>query len=350
MKKTMKAVYFTGDRQLEIRDVPIPEPKAGQVLVRLRTAALCGSDVHFFRSRPEILIPNIISGHEPAGDVEKVGEGVTHLTAGDRVCIYHFQGCGICEHCLSGHMNNCQKARHGCGWDLDGSNAEYILMNAANCLKLPEELSYEDGSIIACIGGTAYSALSKLNLSGRDLLVIYGLGAVGQACVLIAKGMGATVIGVELNEYRCNFAKELGCDYVINSAKEDMYEAIMRISNGRGADKSIETTGATPLRKMMVKASAVHGHIVMVGFNEGCRDPQDECLCMFDSRILLRSELILQGSYVMPIGMYEELVRFLLYKGVKLDRLVTHRFPLKDIQKAIDVFDTGNCGKIIINC
>lgn len=346
---TMKAVYFLGDQRLEIREVPVPRPDKNEVLVQLKTGAICGSDIHFYRSRPEVLIPDIVSGHEPAGIVAQIGEEVRGLAIGDRVCVYHFQGCGTCEYCASGHINNCQSARQGCGWDLNGSNAQYMVMRGDNCMKLPDALSFADGSIIACIGATAYSALRKLNLSGRDLLVVYGLGAVGQACVLLAKAMGATVIGVELNEYRLQFSQELGADYVVNPNKEDLYEAVIRISCGHGADKSIETSGSIPLRKMMVKASAVHGHIVMVGFNEGCRDPLDECLCMFDSRYLLRNELILQGSYVMPRGMYDELVRFLLYKGVKLDSLVTHRFPLTKIQEAIALFDTGNSGKIILD-
>jgi 2-desacetyl-2-hydroxyethyl bacteriochlorophyllide A dehydrogenase len=348
-KKLMKAVIFKGDEKLEIRNIPIPKPKRNQVLVKIKTAAICGSDIHFYRSKPEIFVyPDTVSGHEPTGVVYEIGEDVENVKVGDRVCLYHFQGCGTCEHCLSGHMNNCTTKRKGLGWEMDGSNAEYIVMNAENCLILPDELSFEDGTIIACIGATAYSGLNKLNLSGRDVLVVYGLGALGLVCVLMAKAMGATVIGVERNEYRLDFAKKIGADYVINSDKEDIYDSIMKITFNHGADKSIETTGATPLRKMMVKASAVHGTIVMLGFNDGCKDPNDECLAMFDSRYVLRNELTIRGSYVMPIGMYDELVRFLIHKKVKLNQIVTHRFPLDKMQEAIDLFYTGNCGKIII--
>lgn len=347
-KETMKAVIFIGDKQLETKDVPIPKPGAMQVQVKIEAAAICGSDMHFYMTKKENFThQGTISGHEPAGIVSEVGQGVTNVKIGDRVTLYHFHGCGACELCYKGHYNNC-RSRSGLGWEIDGSNAEYIVMNAENCFIIPPELSMEDGTIIACIGSTAYSALKKLNVSGRDLLVIYGLGALGLAATVIAKGMGATVIGVERNAYRLSLAKSLGIDYLVDTVREDACEKIMRISGGHGADKSLETSGANPLRKIAAKAAAIHGSVALLGFDDDVRNEDVECLTTFDTRDVIRKELNIMGSYVIPLGMYSEMLRFLSYKKIKLDRIVTHRFPLTEYMSAIDVFLGGNAGKIII--
>ena len=345
--KTMKAVIFMGDKNLEIRDVPIPRAKRGEAVVKIQRAALCGSDIHFYETRAQDFIhPNTICGHEPAGIVYEVGEDVANVKIGDRVCMYHFHGCGNCELCHAGHYNNCVN-RKGLGWEMDGSNAEYIVMNSENCLKLPDELSMEDGAIISCIGGTTYWGLKNLGVSGRDLLVVYGLGAVGLATVLIAKAMGTVVIGVERNQYRLDFAKKLGCDYLINGEKEDIYERLMEISGGRGIPLSVEASGTNVLRKLAAKAAMIHGKICLLGFDANTRNESIEILSSFDTRHVIRKELTIVGSYVMPLWLYEEIKNFLVIKKVHLDSLVTHRFPLVEYQKAVDLFYTGNAGKII---
>lgn len=348
MERTMKAVIFLGNNKMELREVPVPRPGPGQVLVKLETGAVCGSDVHFYHTAPEVFTyPDTISGHEPAGIVHELGAGVGNVKVGDRVCLYHFHGCGECELCHGGHYNNCVE-RKGLGWEMDGSNAEYIVMNAENCFLLPPELSMEDGSIIACIGGTAYAALRKLQVSGRDLLVIYGLGAVGLSALVLAKAMGATVVGVERSPYRLGLAAKLGCDHIIDSGNEDAHARILEITGGHGSDKALETSGVNPLRKLAAKAAAIHSSIAMVGFDADTKNTKIESLSHFDTRDIIRKELKIMGSYVMELGLYEELRRFLVRKQVRLDSIVTHRFPLDRFQDALDLFATGNCGKIII--
>jgi propanol-preferring alcohol dehydrogenase len=190
--------------------------------------------------------------------------------------------------------------------------------------------------------------LKKLGASGCDLLVIYGIGAVGLASLVMAKAMGATVIGVEKNQYRIDFAKKLGCDYTINGEKDDIYGQLMKICGDRGVPLSLETSGSNVLRKVAAKAAAIHGKLVMVGFDGDTKNDKIELLSTFDTRYIIRKELQILGSYVMPLGMYEELKEFLVRKKVHLDSIVTHRFPLIRFQDAVDLFYTGNAGKIII--
>ena len=347
MSETMKGIVLLGDKELQVRNFPVPRPRYGQVLVKIKTAAICGSDHHFYNSKQEVF-ENLggISGHEPAGVVYETGEGVNYIKVGDRVCLYHFEGCGHCEYCHAGHMNNCMQKK-GLGWLLDGANAEYICMDEKNCLVLPPELSFEDGSFLACTGSTAYSALKKISVSGRDVLVVYGLGPVGLAGLITGKAMGAVVIGVERSKYRLELAKKLGADFLIDSNSEDIYERIMEITNGRGVEKSMECSGSTELRKLTVKAAAVSGSIVLVGNSEDVMNNKIELLASFDQRYIIRKELTICGSYVMPLGMYEEITRFMLHKKMHYDSIVTHRFSIDRAKEAFELFASGNSGKII---
>ena len=348
-KTTMKAIILTGDRRFDYRDVPIPKPGRGQAVMRIHRAAICGSDMHFYQLKPEFFTyPDTISGHEPAGVIHEVGEDVSNLHVGQRVCVYHFHGCNNCEHCSARRYNLCE-TRLGLGWEIDGANTEYLVMNAECFLPLPDELSMEDGVIISCIGASAYSALRKLEASGRHLLAIYGVGAVGLAALVMAKAMGATVVGIEKNPYRIEMAKRLGCDYVIDGTDEDACKKLIEISGGHGLDISLETSGMNHLRKMAAKAAAIHGKVALVGFDADTKNKSIEILSHFDTRDVIRKELMLMGSSVMPLDMYGEMVRFLARKKVRLDSIVTHHFPLDRFQDAVDLFYTGNSGKIVID-
>lgn len=173
----MRGVVFLGDGKLAVKDFETPKPGRGEVLVRTKAAAICGSDIFMYhqpRSRYEGR-PEIIAGHEPAGIVEAVGEGVTMVKPGDRVTLYHYIGCGKCNQCLAGYRQWCAETK-GLGSRIHGADADFVLVNEDNCFILPDQLSFIDGAFMACAAGTSYSALSKLQLNGKNNLVVLGLG------------------------------------------------------------------------------------------------------------------------------------------------------------------------------
>ena len=160
----MTGVVFLGDRRLALREFPVPEPGHGQVLVRMKVSSLCGSDLRaIYRSSnwgtgPEAY-QGVIGGHEPCGIIERVGPGVRRFQEGDRVIMYHIAGCGLCHDCRGGWMISCSSPeRAAYGWQRDGGHADFLLAEERTLVALPDELTYLDGAMVACGGGTAYAA------------------------------------------------------------------------------------------------------------------------------------------------------------------------------------------------
>jgi len=200
----VRGAFLPGDSTVELREVPDPRPGARQVLVRMRASTLCGSDLRaIYRehlgSGPEAY-QGVIAGHEPAGEVVEIGPDCHRIKVGARVAIYHISGCGQCEDCRRGYLVGCSSPlRAAYGWQRDGGHADLLLAQEDTCIALPDSLSFLDGACVACGFGTAYEALCRAAVSGRDRVLVTGLGPVGLAAGLLAGALGSPHrIGVEL--------------------------------------------------------------------------------------------------------------------------------------------------------
>jgi D-arabinose 1-dehydrogenase-like Zn-dependent alcohol dehydrogenase len=173
MEKTMKAAYLPGNSTVVMKEVPVPEPGHGQVLVKTKSSTICGSDIRaIYREHlgkgPEGY-QNKIAGHEPAGQIVKCGPGMRRFKEGDRVVVYHISGCGLCNDCRRGYMISCTSPlRAAYGWQRDGGMAPYILAEERDLVLLPDSLTYTDGAQVACGFGTVYEGLEKIGISGND--------------------------------------------------------------------------------------------------------------------------------------------------------------------------------------
>lgn len=342
-REMMKGVVFLGDRSAEVRDFSVPSPGTGEALIQLKRAAICGSDLHVYR-RPKSFFEGKtpwIPGHEPAGVVAEVGEWCERIEVGDRVTIYHYMGCGHCPQCRSGYMQFCSE-RRGLGQpDAVGPDADYMVVDERNCLLLPDELSFEDGAMIACIAGTCFSALRKLRPNGEDMLVIFGQGPVGLMGLIMAKAMGARVIGVDPVQERLTLAEELGADEVIDPDATDVVEAIAGLTGGDGADAALETSGSRAAHRDVIEVLRRNGRGVFVGF--GSQEPS------VNLTSIIGKQLTLRGSFVMPIHYYRDLVDFMLEHDLpsRFQRMITHRFRLVEAAEAFRVADSGKAGKVM---
>src|SRR3954452_10066237 len=181
----MKAVLFPGDREVAVVERPTPQPGPGQALVRVRASAICRSDMSLYYGKPIVggeatATGQIVPGHEPAGEVVAVGDGVTAIRPGDRVAIYLGIGDGTCEYCRSGYLFLCPNWK--CvGFDVDGGDADYIVVPAGNCLPLPDEISFEAGVLMSQMVGAHFSFRCRLDVSGVDMLGVVGIGPMGGA-------------------------------------------------------------------------------------------------------------------------------------------------------------------------
>jgi 2-desacetyl-2-hydroxyethyl bacteriochlorophyllide A dehydrogenase len=342
----MKGVVLPGNSTVEFREFPIPEPGYGQVLVKMKASSICGSDIRaIYREHLGVgdeAYRGVIAGHEPSGQIVKVGPGTKEFKVGDRVILYHISGCGVCDDCKHGYMISCHgKQRAAYGWQRDGGHAEYLLAEENTCVHLPDNLTYVDGALIACGFGTAWEALTRIGVNGRDRLLITGLGPVGLAAAQLGKALGAHhVIGVDTSQHRIDLAKELGLidDGLLSDSSA--LEKIKALTGGKGAEASIDCSGAAPARKLALEGTRQWGRVVFVG--EGGT-------VQFDvSPALIHPQITLYGSWVTSLDHMAELTERLSVWNLHPETTVTHRFRLDQAAEAYDVADKGQSGKVVI--
>ena len=260
----MRGVTFLGNRQAEILEFPNPQAGPGEAVLKVRASGLCGTDLHRYRgSEPT----DMITGHEPCGVVEELGPGSpSGIKIGDRVICHHYQGCGVCEICAMGYEQVCPNGRITYGGGTGhGANADYILVPSRTLVHLDPELSFEEGAAISCGTGTAWNGLKKMDISGRDIVAVFGQGPVGASGTLSAKAMGARVIAIDVVPERLALAKELGADYLINPQATNPVEAIRELTSGLGASASLETSGNPIARQQALESIRSFGRSCYVG-------------------------------------------------------------------------------------
>ncbi len=339
----MRGLLFPGDRQVRIDQFPDPTPGVGEVIVQMKAAAVCGSDMYTYRMsaarQQQKGLAGIIPGHEPAGIVHAIGEGVSHLSIGDRVAVYHFRSCGHCQECRGGDLMWCAD-RRGYGGPIHGSDAELLITDARNCLPLPDDASFALGAMLMCVGGTAYQVMRKLDVGVGQTVAVYGLGPVGLAGMLFAQAMGADVVGIDLSPYRMELAQKLGAKRVIDAANEDVPSAIRGWTGGEGVGAAFESSGAPAAQASSVEVTARGGRVAFCGFGSG--EPS------ISPTGFIEKQLTLMGSFVFPIDAYEAILGFVQAQHVPLEAMVTHTVGLDEAPDVIAAFDHGETGKVII--
>lgn len=344
--KTMRGVYLPGNRRVEFKEVPVPAPGHGQVLVQMRASSICGSDIRaIYREHlghgPEAY-QNVIAGHEPCGQIVAVGPGCKRFGVGDRVILYHISGCGVCDDCREGYMISCTSPlRAAYGWQRDGGHAAYCLAEESTCVPLPEPLTYVDGALVACGFGTVYEALQRVRVSGQDRVLVTGVGPVGMAAGLVAKALGAPlVIGADTSAERLGFAQKAGAIDIALTADAEAAAGVKLLTGGYGCEVAIDCSGAPPGRLLALQGTRRWGRCAMVG--EGN-------IVEFDvSQTIIHNQITVYGSWVTSLGHMEELVEKLVTWKLHPERIVSHRFTLDQAPEAYRVADGGQSGKVVI--
>ncbi len=346
MEQTMTGVALPGNSTVEFREQPIPTPGHGQVLVKMKASSICGSDIRaIYREHLGVgdeAYRGVIAGHEPCGQIAEVGPGCKRFQPGDRVVLYHISGCGVCEDCQAGYMISCHsKFRAAYGWQRDGGHAEYLLAEENTCIALPDNLTYIDGALIACGFGTAWEALTRIGVNGRDRLLITGLGPVGLAAAMLGRSLGVThVIGVDTSADRRALSQELGLVDDALPSDADALATIHRLTDGKGCEASVDCSGAGPARLLALKGTRQWGRCAFVGEGSDVH---------FDvSPLLIHPQITIYGSWVTSLAHMEELVAHLSRLDLHPEKTVTHRFSLSQAGEAYDIADKGQSGKVVI--
>lgn len=347
METTMKAAFLPGNSSVEFKQVEVPKPGPGEVLIRMKASTICGSDIRaIYREHlgkgPEAY-QNKIAGHEPCGQIVQCGPNTKRFKEGDRVVIYHISGCGVCNDCRRGYMISCTSpVRKAYGWQRDGGMAPYMLAEEKDCVLLPDELTYVDGAQIACGFGTVYEGLEKIGVSGNDAVLVVGLGPVGLAALMLAKALGANhLVGVDTVKERCDLALQLGlANQTFVAGADTLQQVVATTYQNQGFEKTVDCSGNTHGRQLCIRATRKWGKMVMIG--------EGGTVEFNPSPDIIHDQITIFGSWVTNIWRMEELVERLVRWGIHPEDLVTHRFSLDQADKAYELMNDGKCGKVAV--
>jgi threonine dehydrogenase-like Zn-dependent dehydrogenase len=347
MADRMIGAYLPGDSTTQLREVLVPVPGHGEVLIRMKASTICGSDVrciyHEHLGKGPEGYQGVIAGHEPAGQIVETGPGCRRFKAGDRVIVYHISGCGVCNDCRRGYMISCtsEKYRRAYGWQRDGGMAGYLLAEEKDLILLPEELSYADGAQVACGFGTVYEGLMKIGICGSDAVLITGLGPVGLATGALCRKLGAEkIIGIDVVDERLKLAGQLGVCDVALKASADNVQQVRELTNGAGVERAIDCSANAAARATAIRATRKWGKIVMLG--------EGGTVEFNPSPDIIHDQKTIYGSWVTSTWLMEELVERLVRWNLHPASLITHRFALDDVSEAYSLMASGRCGKVAV--
>ena len=338
----MRSIVFLGDRELELRGSADLTPGPGEVIVAIKASGMCGSDLHSYREPKSVRTPDkhCIAGHEPCGVVDARGPGVSEERApiGQRVMVHHYRYCGLCRHCRSGWSQMCQRGGITYGVTGDGGHADYMRVQPEMLVPLPDELSFEEGAAVSCGTGTAFQGLRRLDVSGRDTLVVFGQGPVGLSGTLLGKAMGARVVAVDVTPERLELAEAFGADVVLNPREVDVVATVKELTFGEGADAALETSGNAEARNNALGCARIWGRVCFVGIGGTPTSVNVE-------RDIIHKQLNIFGSWTFSSVVQADCARFVIDHKLPLGSIFTHRFTLDEAAEAYRLFDTQTTGK-----
>jgi len=261
----MKAVRLVKPGQpLEMQEVPLPHWGVNDVLVKVKAAGICRSDMHYRAGTSPVHPLPMTLGHEVAGVIEEVGPAVRNVTVGDRVCLHYLVTCGHCRYCAMGNEQFCPTGSM-IGKHRDGGYAEYIAVPSRNAVPLPNEIPFEQGAIMMCSSATSLHALYKAKLKPGERVAVFGVGGLGISAVQLARAFGALeVYAVDINADKLRLAESYGA-IPVNAEAADPVAEIRRLTDGQGVDVALELVGLRQTIEQAVHSLGVFGRAVLVG-------------------------------------------------------------------------------------
>lgn len=326
------ALYYKGEKNLRIEEVPTPEPGAGEVLVKVAACGVCHTDLHYLdHGVATFKEPPMIPGHEISGIIEKMGSGVTGVSEGDHVIIPAVLTCGQCSACRRGRENICEKMLM-VGNNINGGYAEYIAVLAKDLIPLPKHLNLENCSIIADALSTPFHAVvNRGEIKPGQVVSVFGCGGVGINVVQFAVLAGARVIAVDISDEKLELAKKLGA-FATYNAKEEKVDKAIRKATG-GCDVSFEVIGKPAVMLQAMATLKTGGRFVMVGYSA-------EEVALSAARIMYR-EMDIRGSLGCRPVDYHTIVELVDQGRIALEPLISKRYPIADINRAFDDLREG---------
>ena len=319
-----KTFYLTKLEEMEAREAPMPVMGPDDVIIRIQSVGVCGSDLHYYSKGSIgnfiVKFPFVL-GHEAAGVITEVGENVKTLKPGDRVCMEPGIPCMKCEECLTGHYNLCKDVKFWATPPYDGVLSEYVAHPAAFTFKIPDNMSFTEGALVEPLA----IGLHACNTGGVKLgqtVAIVGAGCIGLVTLLAAKAYGATQIIVgDVLDKRLDKARDLGA-IPVNTKETDLAQKVMELTSGRGADVCIDCAGFTPTVDACLSAAKPAGMVVIVGMGE-------DRVNGFNTSIMSTKELTVKSIFRYR-NLYPTAINAIADGRINVGAIVSHRFTFDD--------------------
>lgn len=338
----MKAAVFRGPHQpLAVEEVPTPVPGAGELLIAVAGCGVCHTDLHYLdHGTPTFKPPPMILGHEVAGTIARAGPGTTNLAEGDRVLVPAVLSCGYCALCRSGRENICENNRM-LGNHMDGGFAEYLVVPAKDVFRLPDDVPLVEGAIIADAVTTPFHAVVRRGrVTPGDWVAVVGCGGVGLSLVQIAAAVGGRVIAVDINDRKLAAASRFGAMATINPSRAPKFDKDIRGLTGGGADLAFEAVGKAATQEAALNCLRTGGRLVLVGYSP-------DTLPLNAGRVMFREIDVIGSLGCRPVD-YPRAIELVRQGRIRLQELVTHRFPLASIADAFDQLRGGDAIRVVV--
>jgi L-iditol 2-dehydrogenase len=329
----MKQAVMTAPGIIDMRDVPPPAAGQGEVLMRTRRIGVCGSDIHVYHGLHPYTSYPVVQGHEVGGVIEAVGEGVTGFALGDKVTFMPQVTCGECYPCTHGMIHICESLRV-MGFQTGGAGQELFVLPAANVLKLPESFALDQAALIEPMAVAVHALARGGGVEGKHVLVL-GAGPIGNLVAQVARESGAKAVMItDVSPYKLEKARECGIPFTVNPAAENLGDALRRDFGPQRADLIVECVGVEATMTDAIQVARKGTAIVIVGVF-GAK-PQ------VDLGLVQDRELTLIGTLMYQRRDYERAISLAAGGAMRLEALITHRFPFERYLDAYHVIEHAN--------
>jgi len=337
---TMKSVRYLGPKQdFVLRAVAIPEPAPGQVRVRVEACGMCRTELHLRDGLLDLGRRDFAVGHEIAGVIETLGDGVDAAKLGQRVVVYYYQGCGACRYCRTGEEQLCPQPVSQPGFTSDGGYAEYMVVRATNCVPVPDHVPLDLVAPMGCAGSTAVHAGKMATIRPGEWVVVHGAGGVGLAILQYAKAAGARTIAIGMGAEKLALARDLGATAVCDVAKHDDPPGFVAAVTGEGADVVFELVGTTATMRASAAMLRRRGRLVLVGYTSDNFEVHPVSLIVRELQVLASVGSTLQDLY--------DVVDLVASGAIK--PIVDYTLPLERFAEGLQAVENGTLkGRVVL--
>ncbi|MHA2088231.1 MAG: zinc-dependent alcohol dehydrogenase [Promethearchaeota archaeon] len=333
----MKTVHILGNEEVEVVDIPEPEPKDDLVVVKILSSGICGTEHTSYFGKNKL---KYNSGHEAAGTVWKTDNAKT-VKKGDRVSLYPtmYYYCHKCPPCLAGDWYHCHNpVEHQ---RFPGTHSQYELIREDCCLPIPDDVPFDTAALIDDCLGTPYRGITRLGMKPTDTVLITGVGPIGVAATIISKFFNAKVIAVDVNNLRLKHVQQYGVEQTINPREDNLKKIVRKITKNRGVDIALECSGMEEAQNECLDAVKPLGKVAFLGIKS------------INTKINIPLNFIIKeitaiGSWASRPYEHPEIIK-MIQLGLPADQLITHKFKIDDASTAFETFFSGSSVKVIIN-